>query len=105
MAAIVQGVTLNERNLPCLRPVKIGSVLLTVAFTMPTRPEQINEVLPNSADFKAPGEFWNSLRKTVLIKRSFTGNKGPLNTWNGRKAKKYLVRRTCKYCSYFLTMR
>ena len=59
---------------------------------------EISQVLSYSVDFKAPGELWNPLGKTVLIKCSFISNKGPVNIWKAWKAQK-LVRRTCKYFS------
>ena len=44
----------NQENLPCLRPVKIGSVLYTVAFTMPARLVK-STALP--VEFKVPWEL------------------------------------------------
>ena len=39
---------------------------------------EIYQLLPYSVDFKAPGELWNPLSKTVLSKYSFVWNKGHL---------------------------
>ena len=38
---------------------------------------EINQVLPNSVEFKAPEELWNPLSKTVLRECSFIWNKRP----------------------------
>ena len=64
---------------------------------------EIYELLPYSVDFKVPGELWNPLSKTVLSKCSFIWNKGPANIGNNHKVQNDLVRRTCKYLSWFLT--
>ena len=58
---------------------------------------EIYKLLTYSVNFKAPGELWNPLSKTVLHKCSFIWNKGPINIWNDRKTQKWLVHRTCKY--------
>ena len=57
-----------------------------------------DQVLPYSVDFKAPGELWNPLSKTVLSKSDFVWIKGPVNTW---KAKKISCTSTCKYFPIF----
>ena len=49
---------------------------------------EVYQVLPYAVDFKAPGELWNLLSKTVLSKCSFIWNKGPVNIWDDRKAQK-----------------
>ena len=41
-----------------------------------------------SVGFKAPGELWNPLRKTVFSECSFICNEGPVNIWNDHKAHK-----------------
>ena len=64
---------------------------------------EIYELLPYSVDFKAPGELWNPLSKTVLSKCSFIWNKGLANIGNNHKAQNNLVRRTYKYLSWFFT--
>ena len=46
------------------------------------------QVLPYSVDFKAPGELWNPLSKTVFSKCSFIWNKGPVKIWNDHEAQK-----------------
>ena len=48
---------------------------------------EIYQILPYSVDFKAPGELWNPLSKTVFSKCSFTWNKGPVNIWKDPKTK------------------
>ena len=63
----------------------------------------IYQVLPYSVDFKAPGELWDPLSKTVLSKCSFIWDKGLLNILNDLKAQMWFVRRTCKYFSDFYT--
>ena len=48
----------------------------------------IYHVLPYWVDFKAPGELWNPLSKSVLGKRSLISTKEPVNIWNEREAQK-----------------
>ena len=47
---------------------------------------EIYQVLSYSVDFKAPGELWNPLSKTVLNRCRFNWNKAPVNIWNDGKA-------------------
>ena len=49
---------------------------------------EIYQVLPNSVDFKAPGELWNPLGKTVLNKCSFIQNQLPVIIINDCKTQK-----------------
>ena len=49
---------------------------------------EIYQVVPYSVDFKAPGELWNPLSKTVCSKYSFIWDKGPVNIRNDSKAEK-----------------
>ena len=58
---------------------------------------EISQTLPYSVDFKAPGELWNPLSKTILNKRSFIWDKGLINIPNDCKAQKYLVHGTYKH--------
>ena len=60
---------------------------------------EIYQVLPYSVDFKAHGELWNPLNKTVFGKCRFISNKGPRNIWNERKAQIWFV---CQACKHFL---
>ena len=53
---------------------------------------EIYQVMRCSVDFKACGQLWNPLSKTVVTKGSFIWNKGPVNIWKDRKAQTYLVR-------------
>ena len=45
---------------------------------------EIYQILPYSVNFKAPGEIWNPLSKTVLNKCSIVWNKLPVNSQNDR---------------------
>ena len=58
---------------------------------------EIYQVLPSSVDFNAPGKLWNPLSKTVLSKRKFIWDKGPVNILNNLKFQKQIVHRNCKY--------
>ena len=49
---------------------------------------EINQLLPYSVDFKAPGELWNPMCKAIHGKFCFIRNKGPVNIWNNRKTEK-----------------
>ena len=63
-------------------------VIICIYYAPQTR--EIGQVLPYSLDFKAPGELWNPLCKTIL-KCSFNkqfSNEGSVNIWNDRKARK-----------------
>ena len=54
---------------------------------------EIYQVLPYKVDFKAFGQFWNQLNKTVLDACSFIWNEGPVNIWNvNLKTNLYVVR-------------
>ena len=57
-----------------------------VYYAQQTR--EIYQVLPNSTDFKAPGELWNLLSKTVLSRCGLILNEGPAKIWNDRKVQK-----------------
>ena len=64
----------------------LGLVSSCVYYALQT--PEIYQILPYSEDFKAPGEFWNPLSKTVLSICSFMWNKRPVYIWNDRKAQK-----------------
>ena len=51
-------------------------------------PDPLNLPGTGAVDFKAPGELWNPLSKTVLSKRNFILNKGHMNFWNDCKVQK-----------------
>ena len=74
--------------------VKIGSVLQPGEFTKIYQTREIYQVLTYSMDFKASGERWNPLGKTVPDKCSFMRNKESVKILNDRKAQKWLVHRT-----------
>ena len=63
-----------------------GLVNSCVCFARQAR--KIHQVLSYSVDFKAPGELWNPLSKTVHGKFSFIWNRRPANILNGRKAQR-----------------
>ena len=54
----------------------------------------IYQILTLMVDFKAPGELWNSLSKTVISNFSFSWNKGPVKVWNDHKLKSNMYFRT-----------
>ena len=66
----------------------LGLVTSCIYYARQTR--EIYQVLPCAVNFKAPGELWNPLSKTVLSKCSFICNKGLVNIWNGHKAQSKL---------------
>ena len=70
----------SKDNSPCSRPV--------FCVYYPRQTCEIYQVLPHSFVFKALGQLWNPLSKTVLIKCSFISNKGYVNIWNYCKVQK-----------------
>ena len=59
-----------------------------IYYAHQTRETYKVHVLPYLVYFEAPGELWNTLSKTVLVKVVLFWNKGPVNIWNDHKAQK-----------------
>ena len=52
---------------------------------------EIYQLLLFPVDFKARGELWNLLNKTVHSKCSFIWNDGPVKIWNDHKAENLYI--------------